>query len=91
MEDKQLPPIRSFLGTFLLYVAILIAMAAGAKYVYYPNESAFLIIIDMLMLVSNFWRQKNKGYKAPEYTEEVDNDNTITYGYTEEKGRELFW
>ncbi len=83
MEEKQLPHIRSFWGTFLLYVAIFLAMAAGGKYVYYPNESIFVIIIDMLMLASNFWRQKGKGYKAPEYTEEVDNDNTITYGYSE--------
>jgi hypothetical protein len=36
----------------------------------------------MLMLAANFWRRKGKGYKAPEYTEEVDNENTINYGYS---------
>jgi hypothetical protein len=57
-------------------------MAVGGKYAYYPNESIFVIIIDMLMLAANFWRRKGKGYKAPEYTEEVDNENTINYGYS---------
>ena len=69
-------------------------MVVVAKFAYYPNGSVFEIVLDCFILietlVKNFSNRK-VGYEPPKQVEEVDDSHSITVGYAEDHGKQLFW
>lgn len=49
---------------------------------YFPDQPLFLVLVDLLMLGASLLKAKKVGYTAPEYTEEIDDYNSITVGYS---------
>lgn len=67
-------------------------LAYGTKYVYFPHSNnVFELILDVVIKVKELKWNNKKGYKAPEYHEEVDDSNTVTKGYTPDHAKQLFW
>ena len=62
---------------------IFCALCSGLKYVYFPDQPLFFVLVDLLMLGMSLLKSKKAGYTAPEYTEEIDDYNSITVGYNE--------
>lgn len=47
---------------------IFCALSFGLKYVYFPGQPLFLVLLDLLMLGMSLLKSKKVGYTAPEYT-----------------------
>lgn len=57
-----------------------------------PDQSTLEVIVDLAMLVQRYFQFKRNGYKAtPNFTEEIDDMDSVTIGYSGEHGKMLFW
>lgn len=66
MQAEPHPP--SFWSAFAVYMLIFSALCFGLKYVYFPDQPLFFVLVDLLMLGMSVLKSKKVGYTAPEYT-----------------------
>jgi hypothetical protein len=61
------------------------------KHYRHPDQSTLEVIIDLAALVQRYFQLKRNGYKAPALSEEIDDFNSVTIGYSGEHEKKLFW
>ena len=87
---------HSFTTILVTYTVIIVLMIVTAKFAYYPRSNVFEALLDFAIFVdTSIKKLKNRevktGYAPPQNVEEVDDSNSITVGYNEEHGKQLFW
>lgn len=91
MHEHELNQNHSFGVLVVAYILILIAIAFGVKYVYFPKHQIVEIVLDILIIIVSSLRPPKKGYSPPVNHEDVDDSNSIAVGYSEDHGKQLFW
>ena len=94
MNPQGVP--HSFLTLLIAYSIIFILMIVAAKFAYYPRSNTVEALLDFAIFVDTSLKKlKNRevktGYAPPQNVEEVDDSNSITVGYNEDHGKQLFW